>query len=58
MLSCGRLTVVVYVFWCLGDGRFVSASLQIVDGNMVIKMAVKDTPAIIGNKLKQYYYKV
>jgi hypothetical protein len=25
---------------------------------MIIKMAVKDTPAIIGNKLKQYYFKV
>jgi hypothetical protein len=31
---------------------------QIIDGNMIIKMAVKDTPAIIGNKLKQYYFKV
>ena len=23
---------------------------------MVIKMAVKDTPTLLGNKLKQYYY--
>lgn len=33
-------------------------SLQVVDGNMMIKMAVKDTPTLIGNKLKQYYHKV
>ena len=32
--------------------------LQIVDGNMLIKMAVKDTPALLGNKLKTYYHKV
>ncbi len=25
---------------------------------MLIKMAVKDTPALLGNKLKQYYHKV
>ena len=25
---------------------------------MIIKMAVKDTPAILGTKLKQYYHKV
>ena len=24
----------------------------------MIKMAVKDTPTLLGNKLKQYYYKV
>jgi hypothetical protein len=30
---------------------------QIVDGNMIVKMAVKDTPALLGNKLKQYYHK-
>jgi hypothetical protein len=24
---------------------------------MVIKMAVKDTPTLLGNKLKQYYYR-
>lgn len=30
---------------------------KVVDGNMIIKMAVKDTPTLIGNKLKQYYYK-
>lgn len=30
---------------------------RILDGNMIIKMAVKDTPTLIGNKLKQYYYK-
>ena len=30
---------------------------KIVDGNMIIKMAVKDTPTLLGNKLKQYYYK-
>jgi hypothetical protein len=29
-----------------------------VDGNMLIKMAVKETPALLGNKLKQYYNKV
>jgi len=33
-------------------------SRQVVDGNMMIKMAVKDTPTLIGNKLKQYYHKV
>jgi Protein ENHANCED DISEASE RESISTANCE 2, C-terminal len=31
---------------------------KVVDGNMIIKMAVKDTPTLLGNKLKQYYYKV
>ena len=31
---------------------------QIVDGTMMIKMAVKDTPTILGNKLKQHYFKV
>ena len=30
---------------------------KIVEGNMVVKMAVKDTPTLIGNKLKQYYFK-
>lgn len=30
---------------------------KIVEGNMVVKMAVKDTPTLLGNKLKQYYYK-
>lgn len=28
-----------------------------VDGNLMIKMAVKDTPTLLGNKLKQYYFK-
>lgn len=31
---------------------------QVIDGNMIIKMAVKDTPTLLGNKLKQYYFKV
>lgn len=31
---------------------------KIVEGNMFIKMAVKDTPTLLGNKLKQYYHKV
>lgn len=39
-----------HLLWCW----FV----QIVDGNLMIKMAVKDTPALLGNKLKQYYFKV
>ena len=30
---------------------------RVLDGNMVIKMAVKDTPTLIGNKLKQYYFR-
>lgn len=30
---------------------------KVIDGNMIIKMAVKDTPTLLGNKLKQYYYK-
>jgi hypothetical protein len=30
---------------------------KVVDGNMIIKMAVKDTPTLLGNKLTQYYYK-
>lgn len=30
---------------------------KVVDGNMVVKMVVKDTPAIIGNKLKQTYHR-
>lgn len=30
---------------------------KIIDGNMIVKMAVKDTPALLGNKLKQYYHK-
>jgi len=24
---------------------------------MIVKMAVKDTPTLLGNKLKQYYYR-
>jgi len=31
---------------------------KILDGNLIIKMAVKDTPTLLGNKLKQYYFKV
>ena len=31
---------------------------QVVDGNMIVKMAVKDTPTLIGNKLQQSYFKV
>ena len=31
---------------------------KVIDGNMIIKMAVKDTPTLLGNKLKQYYHKV
>eukprot|EP01041_Mallomonas_annulata_P010075 gene10075-20994_t len=30
---------------------------KVIDGNMIIKMAVKDTPTLLGNKLKQYYFK-
>lgn len=30
---------------------------KVVDGNMIVKMAVKDTPTLLGNKLKQYYFK-
>jgi hypothetical protein len=30
---------------------------KVVDGNMIIKMAVKDTPTLLGNKLKQYYFR-
>ena len=30
---------------------------KIVDGPFMLKMAVKDKPAIIGNKLKQHYFK-
>lgn len=29
---------------------------HIIEGNKFIKMAVTDTPCLIGNKLKQYYY--
>jgi hypothetical protein len=29
-----------------------------VDGNVMIKMLVKDTPTLMGNKLKQNYFKV
>jgi len=29
---------------------------KVIDGNMVVKMAVKDTPAILGTKLKQSYF--
>lgn len=29
---------------------------KVVVGNMIIKMAVKDTPTLLGNKLKQYYH--
>jgi hypothetical protein len=31
---------------------------KIVDGNVMIKMLVKDTPTLMGNKLKQNYFKV
>jgi len=30
---------------------------RVVDGNVLIKLAVKDTPTLLGNKLKQYYFK-
>jgi len=30
---------------------------KVIDGNIIVKMAVKDTPTLLGNKLKQYYYK-
>jgi hypothetical protein len=30
---------------------------KVVKGNYVIKLAVKDTPTLLGNKLKQYYHK-
>ena len=30
---------------------------KVVEGNMVVKMAVKDTPTLLGNKLHQYYYR-
>ena len=39
------------------NGRFKLIP-KVVDGNLMIKMAVKDTPTLIGNKLKQYYSKV
>lgn len=29
---------------------------KVVEGNFAIKLAVKDTPAILGKKLKQYYH--
>lgn len=32
--------------------------VQVVDGNMIVKMVVKDTPALLGNKLKITYNKV
>ena len=30
---------------------------KVVEGNFLIKQAVKDTPTLLGNKLDQYYYK-
>lgn len=30
---------------------------KVQDGNFIIKAAVKDTPALLGNKLKQYYHR-
>ncbi len=30
---------------------------KVVEGNYFIRMAVKDTPTLLGNKLKQYYYR-
>eukprot|EP00981_Chlorochromonas_danica_P000979 scaffold233_cov174-Ochromonas_danica.AAC.19 len=30
---------------------------RILDGNLMIKMAVKDTPTLIGNKIKNHYFK-
>lgn len=29
---------------------------KIVEGNFAVKMAIKDTPTLMGHKLKQYYY--
>jgi hypothetical protein len=29
----------------------------VVEGNFAIKMAVKDTPTLMGHKLKQYYHR-
>ena len=36
----------------------IFSMFQVVDGNMIVKMAVKDTPTLIGNKLHQSYFKV
>lgn len=30
---------------------------MVLEGNMIVKMAVKDTPTLLGNKLKQSYFK-
>ena len=30
---------------------------KVVEGNYFIRMAVKDTPTLLGNKLKQHYYR-
>jgi hypothetical protein len=53
---------VAYPFFFGNDDDFRNNRFKlipkVVDGNMVVKMAVKDTPTLLGNKLKQYYYRV
>eukprot|EP00602_Paraphysomonas_sp_CaronLab_P009173 CAMPEP_0185031902 /NCGR_PEP_ID=MMETSP1103-20130426/19612_1 /TAXON_ID=36769 /ORGANISM="Paraphysomonas bandaiensis, Strain Caron Lab Isolate" /LENGTH=598 /DNA_ID=CAMNT_0027567581 /DNA_START=465 /DNA_END=2261 /DNA_ORIENTATION=- len=52
---------VAYPFFFGNDDDFRNNRFKlipkVVDGNMVVKMAVKDTPTLLGNKLKQYYYR-
>jgi hypothetical protein len=53
---------VAYPFFYGNDDEFRNNRFKlipkVIDGNMVVKMAVKDTPTLLGNKLKQYYYRV
>lgn len=38
------------------DSRFKLIP-KVVDGNMIVKMAIKDTPTLLGTKLKQHYFR-
>ena len=49
-------------FFCGNDDDYRNQRFKLIprilDGNMVVKMAVKDTPTLLGNKLEQSYYQV
>jgi hypothetical protein len=53
---------IAYPFFFGNDDEFRNNRFKlipkVVDGNMIVKMAVKDTPTLLGNKLKQTYCRV
>lgn len=39
-------------FYCISDIH------KIVEGNFILRSSVKDRPVLLGNKLRQHYFKV